>query len=100
MGLDRPLAQPQRLRKLGVGQLRELTIADVRRGLSGAADERLQQRGVSGEVAPFRRRPGAGPDKPALVGYRADRTEPVRISYAEFGDRKFTRLAEILVAHL
>ncbi len=27
------------------------------------------------------------PDKPALVGYRADRAEPVRISYAEFGDR-------------
>lgn len=27
------------------------------------------------------------PDKPALVGYRADRADPVRISYRELGDK-------------
>ena len=27
------------------------------------------------------------PDKPALVGYRADRDEPVRLSYRELGDK-------------
>ncbi|MEA2424104.1 MAG: hypothetical protein QOH13_514, partial [Thermoleophilaceae bacterium] len=68
MRLDRSLAQPQRLRELGVDQLHELTIDEGGRGFSGAADERFQQRGPSGEMAPFRRRPGAGPDEPALVG--------------------------------
>ena len=47
-----------------------------RRRLAGPADERLQQRGLAGEVAPFRRRPGAGSHEPAV---RPAVTKPVPV---------------------